>query len=150
MSSIWQDIRFSIRALIKNPSFAVLAIATLALGMGAGTTIFSLVNGLLLRPLPGNKDNNRLFAIAFSGPSDSDLHGASYLDFMDYRAHADAFQDMTAYMLGAAVMTADNLKVCPYGRDCICSATLEGSSRGLTVCDWIGKNEDATRKGGAT
>jgi predicted permease len=108
MSSIWQDIRFSIRALIKNPSFAVLAIATLSLGIGAGTTIFSLVNGLLLRPLPGNKDNSRLFAIAFSSPSDRDLHGVSYLDFMDYRAQADAFQDMTAYMLGGEVMTADN------------------------------------------
>jgi putative ABC transport system permease protein len=108
ISSIWQDIRFAVRTLAKNRLFAILGIATLALGIGAGTAIFSLVSGLLLRPLPGSKDNSQLFAIAFNNPGDKDLHGASYLDFMDYRAHGDAFQDMTAYMLGAAVVTADN------------------------------------------
>ena len=108
MSSIWQDIRLSIRMMLKNPSFAILGIATLALGIGAGTAIFSLVNGFLLRPLPGSKDNTQLFAVAFSSPHEGDLHGASYLDYMDYRAHADAFQDMTAYTLGAGILSADN------------------------------------------
>jgi putative ABC transport system permease protein len=77
MSSIWLDIRFSIRTMVKNPSFAILGIATLALGIGAGTAIFSLVNGFMLRPLPGGKDNSQLFAVAFSSPDDRDLHGTS-------------------------------------------------------------------------
>ena len=83
ISSIWHDIRFSVRTLAKNPLFAILGISTLALGIGPGPAIFSLANGLLLRPPPGSKDNSQLFAIAFSNPRDKDLHGASYLDFMD-------------------------------------------------------------------
>jgi len=52
MKNIWQDVRYGSRMLAKNPAFTVLAVFTLALGIGASTAIFSVVDGVLMRPLP--------------------------------------------------------------------------------------------------
>jgi len=102
-----QDIRYAIRMLLKSPSFTVLAILTLALGIGASAAIFGVGNGFYLRPLPG-KDNANLQVIAIRHPGNFDPHGPSLMDFQDYRANSNAFIEMAAYDLDFVGVRADN------------------------------------------
>jgi predicted permease len=98
MQTLWQDIRFSIRVLLKSPGFTAIAILTLALGIGANTAIFSIANAFLFRPLPV-KDADRLAVIAVQSNAKSDPSRVSYLDFLDYQEQSTVFADVTAYDL---------------------------------------------------
>ena len=92
MDILLRDLRYSLRALIAEPSFTVLAIATLALGIGAATAIFTVVDSVLLRPLP-YKDADRL-VVALHGPDASSP--MSPADFTDYRQGARSFDGLAA------------------------------------------------------
>ncbi len=107
MQTILQDVRYGIRMLLKNPAFTVLAVLTLALGIGASTAIFSVVNGFLLRPLPG-RDNSRLLVVALHRRGENSPHGMSYLDFLDYRSQSNALSSMAGYITDFATLTAEN------------------------------------------
>ena len=83
------DLRFAFRTLIKTPAFTAVAVLTLALGIGANTAIFSVVEGTLLRPLPfPNADR---LVRAFGKSPLSDVSDVSPADFIDYRAQDHVF-----------------------------------------------------------
>jgi predicted permease len=90
-----QDIRFAFRMLRKNPGFTLLAVMTLALGIGANTALFSVVNGVLLNPLP-YPNPKQLVALHQSKPNFS--HGAiSYPNFLDWQKENQSFSEMAVY-----------------------------------------------------
>ena len=107
MHTLIQDVRYAVRMLLRSPSFTLLAILTLALGIGASAAIFGVVNGFYLRPLPG-KDNANLQVIAIRHPGNFDPHGPSFMDFQDYRASSNAFSEMAAYDMDFVGVRADN------------------------------------------
>src|SRR6478735_12519933 len=83
MTTLWKDIRYGIRRIASSPVFAIVAIASLALGIGANTAVFSLVNTVLLRPFPV-EDPGSLAALHVVGREDS-LQAFSYPAYIDYR-----------------------------------------------------------------
>ena len=105
MTTLLQDVRFGLRVLRKRPGFTAVALAVLALGVGANTAIFSVVNAVLLRPLPYPGAER---VIAFSGVNpqkgitDSNL---SAPDFAEWKAQGRAFEALALYAAGSANMT---------------------------------------------
>lgn len=94
MSTIMDDLRFSLRWFSRNPGFALIAVAALAIGIGANTSIFSVVNGVLLQPLPYSQPE-RLVMIYASTPSSREAW-VRYSDFLDWRRENQSFTDIAA------------------------------------------------------
>ena len=94
VESLMQDLRFALRMLRKSPGFTAVAVLTLALGIGANTAIFSVVNGVLLRPLP-YADPNGLISIQEQGPGSG--NSANYPDFFDWQSQNHSFGSMATY-----------------------------------------------------
>ena len=94
--TILQDLRYGLRMIAKAPGFTVLATLALALGICANTTIFSFVNGLILRPLTGVKDPDRLVAVYTADYSSGLYGGSSYPDYVDFRDQTDVFESLAA------------------------------------------------------
>src|SRR5271169_6251280 len=93
MEILIQDIRFALRVFLKNPGFVSIAILTLALGIGANTAIFSIVNAVLLRPLPF-KNSAQLVRLRETYKAVGNV-SVSYPDFLDWRQQSDSFAAMS-------------------------------------------------------
>jgi len=92
MTSFWQDMRYSLRVIAKAPGFAALAILTLALGIGANTTIFSWINSTLLNPVPGLTRPNEVVSLTLSKPGDNPFP----FTYPDLEAMRDGQQSFTS------------------------------------------------------
>src|SRR6187431_658108 len=95
MNTLWQDIRYGARMLLKNPGITFVVILALALGIGANTAIFSVVNAVLLRPLP-YEESDRLVFLNEKSPVLDEM-SISYPNFTDWRNHTQTFQKMGVY-----------------------------------------------------
>ena len=97
LETLWQDLCYGARMLSKKPGFSAIAVLTLALGIGANTAIFSVVNAVLLRPLPF-ADPDELIAV---GQTDSQnrarLSQFSFRNFADFRDQSQSFERLAAY-----------------------------------------------------
>src|ERR1019366_4446723 len=106
MGSIWQDLWYGARMLRKNPGFTAIAILTLALGIGANTAIFSIVDWVLLRPLAISHPERMTFLTIQQ--KDRNSNGFSFPDFEDVQKQtAGIFSDVAAFDIGQDGLTAD-------------------------------------------
>ncbi|HLM25293.1 MAG TPA: ABC transporter permease, partial [Pyrinomonadaceae bacterium] len=94
-STLWQDIRYGARMLLKNPGVTIIVIIALALGIGANTAIFSVVNAVLLRPLPYDEADRLVFLNEKSPVLDE--MSISYPNFTDWRNHNQSFEKIGVY-----------------------------------------------------
>ena len=95
MSTLLQDLRYSIRMLVKSPVFAVIAVVTLALGISANTALFTVVNGVLLNPLP-YPHSEQLMAVYASTPG-VEQGPATYLNFLDWQRQTQTLSSLAMY-----------------------------------------------------
>jgi len=95
MTTLIQDLRYGLRMMAKNPGFTAVALMALAIGIGANTAIFSVVNGVLLRPLP-YADPERLMMV-YERSREFGQMSVAYPNFLDWRRENHSFADMAAY-----------------------------------------------------
>lgn len=95
METLWQDLRYGFRVLRASPGFTAVAVLSLALGIGANTSIFTVVNAALLRPLPVNEPDRLVFA--FNGTQANPYSTSGYLDYLEYRDKNEVFSDLVTY-----------------------------------------------------
>jgi putative ABC transport system permease protein len=110
MERLFKDVRIAVRSLLRHRAFTTVAVATLALGIGATTAIFSVVNGVLLRPLP-YADSDRLLSVWGTGKADPQRPPGiswgtlSHANFTDLRREARSFESMAAYTNSGFMVT---------------------------------------------
>ncbi|HKB64564.1 MAG TPA: ABC transporter permease [Pyrinomonadaceae bacterium] len=105
MEMFWQDIRYGVRMLLKAPSISIVATIALALGIGANTAIFSVVNAVLLRPLPFS-NSERLMNVWETDSTRGYVRGsASYPNFVDWRDQSHSFEHMASYHNNDFILT---------------------------------------------
>ena len=94
-STLWQDVRYGVRMLLKNPGVTIVVIIALALGIGANSAIFSVVNAVLIRPLPYEESERLIFLNEKSAVLDE--MSISYPNFTDWRTHNQTFEKIGVY-----------------------------------------------------
>ena len=105
METLTKDIRYALRQLLNHRAFSLIAILALALGIGANTAIFSVVNAVLLRPLPYPAPNQLVWLWGTNPLNDIPKENASYPDFADWRAQAQSFESMGGFAQTSPILT---------------------------------------------
>src|SRR5499427_2338970 len=105
MESLIQDLRFGMRMLMKNPGFTLIAVVTLALGIGANTSIFSLVNAVLLRPLPFPEAGRLAQVWNTNLEKGITSFAITVRDYTDWRKRSQAFERLAAYRFWTFTLT---------------------------------------------
>ncbi|HEY0430695.1 MAG TPA: ABC transporter permease, partial [Pyrinomonadaceae bacterium] len=110
MDTIFRDLRYSVRMLLKSPGFAAVAVLSIALGIGANTAVFSVINAVLLKSLP-YKDPSSLMLVWGDTRTEGNLKGrnqVSWTDVSDFRKQATSFEDVAAYKGWFPIMSGDS------------------------------------------
>src|ERR1041384_4637513 len=107
MNTLFQDLRYGARILLKQPAFTLVAVTTLALGIGANTAIFSLVNSILLRPLPFREPDRVVRLIQASPKIGLATWGVSQADFGAYRDQNRSLESIALYNSSAVNLTGE-------------------------------------------
>ena len=104
METLTMDLKYAVRSLAKRPSFPIVVLATIALGIGAATAIFSIVEAILLRPLPFPEPNRLVYANETDGDRSMTLAWPNYEDF---RARSSSFEAMACHQLNAFTVVGE-------------------------------------------
>ncbi|MGB7923549.1 MAG: ABC transporter permease [Pyrinomonadaceae bacterium] len=107
IGTLLQDLRYGVRALLLKPGFAAVAILTVALGIGATSTIFSFVNGILLRPLPYQNPERLVLLDETAVKRGVDSMGVSFPNFVDWREQNHVFEDIGAHVEDSLTLAGD-------------------------------------------
>src|SRR5215813_11634721 len=105
---MFQDLRYGARVLLKKPGLTAVAIFTLALGIGANTAIFSVVNAVLLEPLPFRAPEELVLVRHFHKTNGTKQETVSYVDVQDWRAQNHVFADLATFRFASFALTAGN------------------------------------------
>ena len=97
METLWHDLRYRIRMLLKRPGFTITAVVILALGIGANTALFSIVNAVLLRPLPFREPDRLLMVWETNKPKGWDQHKVAPAKFVEWKRQSQIFEDAAAF-----------------------------------------------------
>ncbi|UCC74646.1 MAG: ABC transporter permease [Gemmatimonadota bacterium] len=108
MESILHDVRYAVRLLKRSPGFTLVAALTVALGIGATTTIFSAINAVLLKPPPGVRDAGELVRVYRVAEDGSSYHEFSYPNYLEYRAADTGLGELAATAVAAAVISDES------------------------------------------
>src|SRR6267378_1988848 len=107
MNTFFRDLRYSVRTLLKSPSFTAVAVLSIALGIGANTAVFSVINAVLLKSLPF-RDPDTLMLVWGDTVNEHSLSGrnqVSATDVADFRSQNKVFEDVAAYEAWNAIMS---------------------------------------------
>jgi putative ABC transport system permease protein len=100
VESLWRDLRYAFRTIGRNPAFASVAVVSLALGIGANTTIFTLINAVFLNPIQAERPQElvAVFTIDENNPGQfTNMNPVSFPNFEDYRDQNEVFTDVVCY-----------------------------------------------------